>query len=175
MSEEKGRWAAEGQAPGGCPEVGQSQTAFCTEVNTREESEWRWIKTTSPSQMAGTAAAPRAEPTPDGQGGGRWAFGRSHPEGTSRTLSDQESPSHHPKAGRMTLPQPLPTKTRSVSTHGGKEALSKSVLATVSRSLQNTPCRVQAGGTCGWQGPMATMASWGGQSLPAPYHENSSS
>ena len=38
MSEEKGRWAAERQAPGGCPEVGQSRTAFCTEVNTREES-----------------------------------------------------------------------------------------------------------------------------------------
>lgn len=97
------------------------------------------------------------------------------PQGTSRTLSDQESPSHHPKAGRMTLPQPLPTKTRSLSTHGGKEALSKPVLATVSRSLQNTPCRVQAGGTCGWQGPTATMASWGGQSLPAPCHEDSSS
>lgn len=26
------------EGPGGCPEVGQSRTAFCTEVNTREES-----------------------------------------------------------------------------------------------------------------------------------------
>ena len=127
-----------------------------------QRGEWRHrIKTTSPPQMAGTAAAPRAEPTPDGQGGGRWASGRSHPEDTAM-LSDQESPPHHPK-------------TPSLSTHGGKEAVSKPVLATVNRSLQNTPCGVQAGGMCGWQGPTATMASWGGQSLPVPCHEDSSS
>lgn len=139
-----------------------------------QRGEWRRIKTTSPPQMAGTAAAPRAEPTPDGQGGGRRASGRSHSEDRA-TLLDQEFPSHHPKAGRMTLPQPLPTKTQLLSTHGGKEALSKPVLAIVSRSPQNTPCGVQAGGTCGWQGPTATMASWGGQSLPAPCREDSSS
>lgn len=56
-----------GAGPWGLPRSGAIPDSILHRVNTREESEWRRIKTTSPSQMAGTAAAPRAEPTP------RWA------------------------------------------------------------------------------------------------------